>query len=224
MDNWHSYKPLSSSRTDFIRSDQWPMCLACSTRNRSSLLYVDKPTVNNWKSRRRIQETWNKNKYIAFISSTSKYCSVLQSLALNPHYNIPSSCLTLCAAKFNQKPQCLYVSFNIKLIIIRIVQMRRCGDGFGNEKKVCNVQLVSCCVINETNRKLHIPRTIRSIHNEMEKVFQINPTEHWLNFNFHGALGKPMVGEMRMVTLIMLSAKLPRNVNTILRIACQMVD
>lgn len=57
MLSWHSYKPLSSSRTDFIRSDQWPMCLACSTRNRSSLLYVDKPTVSNWKSRRRIHDT-----------------------------------------------------------------------------------------------------------------------------------------------------------------------
>lgn len=38
IDNWHSYSPLSSSRTDFIRRDQCPMCLACSTRKRSSLL------------------------------------------------------------------------------------------------------------------------------------------------------------------------------------------
>lgn len=58
MDSWHSYSPLSSSRTDFIRNDQWPICLACSTRNRSSLLYVDRPTVNNWKSRLRIHDTY----------------------------------------------------------------------------------------------------------------------------------------------------------------------
>lgn len=67
-------------------------------------------------------------------------------------------------------------------------------------KKVCNVQLASCCVINESNRKLHTPNhfyRIRSIHNEMEKVFQINPAEHWLNFNFHGALGKPTEGGCR---------------------------
>lgn len=54
---WHSYKPISSSRTDLIRNDQCPICLACSTRKRSSELYVDKPTVNNWKSRLRIHET-----------------------------------------------------------------------------------------------------------------------------------------------------------------------
>lgn len=56
-ESWHSYKPLSSSRTDLIRNDQCPICLACSTRKRSSELYVDKPTVNNWKSRLRIHET-----------------------------------------------------------------------------------------------------------------------------------------------------------------------
>lgn len=96
IDNWHSYRPRSSSRTDFIRSDQWPMWRACyvffllkknekeyfdilhfylldskiltwsarqkltSTRNLSSELYVDKPTVNNWKSIRRIHETFEK--------------------------------------------------------------------------------------------------------------------------------------------------------------------
>lgn len=63
-DSWHSYRPWSSSRTDLSRSDQWPMCRVCSTRKRSSLLYVDRPTVNNWKSRRRIHETWReKNRF-----------------------------------------------------------------------------------------------------------------------------------------------------------------
>lgn len=101
---------------------------------------------------------------------------------LNLHYYHLSTyitySLTLCTAKFNQKSLCvpLYVSFNIKLIIIRIVEIRR---WVGNEKKkkVCNVQLVSCCVINETNRKFHITpnHSRRSMHNEMEKVFQIKP-------------------------------------------------
>lgn len=54
----NTYSPRSSSRTDFIRNDQWPICLACSTRKRSSELYVDRPTVKSWKSRRRIHDTW----------------------------------------------------------------------------------------------------------------------------------------------------------------------
>lgn len=57
VDSWHSYRPRSSSRTDLMRSAQWPMCRACSTRKRSSLLYVDRPTVSSWKSRRRIHDT-----------------------------------------------------------------------------------------------------------------------------------------------------------------------
>lgn len=49
--------------------------------------------------------------------------------------DIPLTCLTLFALEFNQKPQCLYVSFNIKLIIIRIV--RRCWDGLDENEKKC---------------------------------------------------------------------------------------
>lgn len=59
VDSWHSYTPSSSFRAFFIRSAQFPKCLVCSTRNRSSLLYVLSPTVNNKKSFRRNQLTWN---------------------------------------------------------------------------------------------------------------------------------------------------------------------
>uniref|UniRef100_A0A182Q835 Uncharacterized protein n=1 Tax=Anopheles farauti TaxID=69004 RepID=A0A182Q835_9DIPT len=45
---WHSYSPSSSFRAFFIRSAQLPRCRVCSTRNRSSLLYVDRPTVSSW--------------------------------------------------------------------------------------------------------------------------------------------------------------------------------
>lgn len=57
-DNWHSYRPRSSSRIDLMRNDQWPMWRVCSTWKRSSLLYVDRPTVSSWKSLRRIHDTY----------------------------------------------------------------------------------------------------------------------------------------------------------------------
>jgi hypothetical protein len=69
VDSWHSYTPSSSFRAFFIRSAQFPKCLVCSTRNRSSLLYVLSPTVNNKKSFRRNQLTWN-GKSLSFQSQT----------------------------------------------------------------------------------------------------------------------------------------------------------
>lgn len=69
IDNWHSYNPLSSSRTDLIRNDQCPICRACSTRNLSSELYVDRPTVSNWKSVLRIHDTYTIGTHVVPVTS-----------------------------------------------------------------------------------------------------------------------------------------------------------